>query len=145
MYPRAGYRGHVHDRALGGLQLVDQSAREHDRREEVDLKYVVPVVIGGVERREPAAAVGFWRDSSVVDEGVQLTCVEPALDLRNCLARICLVGKVHLNVILGSGFPWTIFRKRIARTGDDAPAGGGKTLHCRVARGTARAPRTQRA
>ena len=37
--------------------------------------------------------------------------------------------EIDLDVIFRPGFPRTVFRKRMPRTGNDAPAGGGKTLH----------------
>src|SRR5580692_6601128 len=38
------------------------------------------------------------------------------------------IGQIDLNVVLGSGFPRTIFRKRMPRAGDDAPARRRETL-----------------
>src|SRR4029077_5376616 len=37
--------------------------------------------------------------------------------------------EVHLDVILGARFPRTLFWKRVARAGDDPPAGAGKADH----------------
>src|SRR5689334_17423956 len=60
---------------------------------------------------------------------MKLAAFEAALDLRNRRERVLLVGEVDLDVILGARLPWTFFRKRMARTGDDAPARAGETDH----------------
>ena len=78
MHARAGDRGDVDDRALGGLELVEQAARQHDRREEIHLEDVVPIVARGVDRAEPLAAVGFRRDRGIVDQRVQFAVAAAA-------------------------------------------------------------------
>src|SRR5580704_13020135 len=42
------------------------------------------------------------------------------------------IGQVNLDVILGACLPWTVFRKRVPRAGDDAPSGCGKAFDRRV-------------
>ena len=66
---------------LARFQFVDQAARQHDRREEIDLEHVLPDVERGVDRAEPLAAFGLGRDRGIVDQRVQLAVVEPLLDL----------------------------------------------------------------
>src|SRR5580700_11451895 len=55
------------------------------------------------------------------------------------------IGQVDLNVVLGSGFPRTIFRKRMPRAGDDAPAGHREALHGGMADAAACPGQKQRA
>src|SRR4029077_2588664 len=121
MYARARDRRHVHHRALYSLELVYEAAGEHDRSEEVDLEHVVPDVNGRVERPEPLATVGLWRDCSVIDQRVQFMALDPSPDLLDRRDRVGFVGKINLDVILGPGFPRAIFRKWMPRTRNDAP------------------------
>jgi hypothetical protein len=125
-------RGDVDHRAFGGLELVEQAARQHDRREKIHLKDVVPIVVRGCDRVEPLAAVGFRRDCRIVDQRMQFA-VQPLLDLGNRQVGVGDIGEIDLNVILGSGFPRAVFREGVARAGDHAPSGGGETLDGGVA------------
>ena len=92
-------------------QFSGNGWREHDRREKVDLEHVVPDVNGRVERTEPRATVGLWRDCSVIDQRVQFMALDSSPDLLDRRARVGFVGKINLDVILGPGFPRAIFRK----------------------------------
>ena len=118
---------------LALAQLVHQAARQHDRREEVHLKHVVPDLARGVDRAEPLAAFGLGRDRGVVDQRMQLAVVEPVLDLGDRRIGARGVGEIDLDVILRAHLPRAVFRKAVARAGDHAPAGGGEALHRRVA------------
>src|SRR5580698_2628821 len=71
--------------------------------------------------------------------------MDAPLDLVDGGERVFGIGEVDLDMILGAGFPWAIFRKRMARTGDDAPAGRGEALHRGVADAAARPGEEQRA
>ena len=97
------------------------------------------------DRGQPRAAVRFWRDCGIVDERMQLTFRQPALDFIDRLRRVGRIAEIDLNVVFGPGLPRTVFRKRMARAGNDAPAGGRKTLHRRMADPAACAGQQQRA
>ena len=144
MHVRAGDRGDIDHRALGRFQLVKQTARQHDRRKEVDLKDVMPVLARGLDRRQPFAARGLGRDRRIVDESVQFA-VQPVFGFDDRRLGIGRIGEVDLNVILRSRFPRTVFRKRMPRAGDDAPAGGGKALYRCVADAAAGSGQKERA
>src|SRR5271163_1845054 len=64
--------------------------------------------------------------------------MDAPLDLVDGRKRVFGSGEVDLDMILGTGFPRAVFRKRMARTGDYAPAGRGEPLHRRVADPAAR-------
>ena len=145
MHARARDRGDVDDRALGARELLDQAARQHDRRKEVDAEHLAPDVDVGVDRAHARAAVGLRRDRGVVDERVQLAVFEAALDLGDRVRGVRDVAEVDLDVILGPGFPRTVFRERMARAGDDAPARGREALHRRMPDAAAGAGQQQRA
>src|SRR5215471_7347245 len=76
---------------------------------------------------------------------MKLAASEPALDLCNRRERVRLVSEIDLDVILGTCLPRTFLGKGMARTGDDAPAGTGKTDHGRVSDAAARPGEQQRA
>src|SRR5262249_17640700 len=67
------------------------------------------------------------------------------LDFRNRPERALLVSEIDLDVILGTCLPRTFLGEGMARTGDDAPAGTGKTDHRRVPDAAAGAGEQQRA
>ena len=50
------------------------------------------------------------------------------LGLADRLFGVLRIRQIDLDVVLGSGLPRAIFRKRMPRAGDDAPARGGKAL-----------------
>ena len=104
MHARAGDRGDVDHRALGRLELVEQAARQHDRREEIHLEHVVPDVARGVDRAEPLAARRLRRDRGVVDQRVQLA-VQPPLDLGDRRVGVVRIGEIDLDVILRARLP----------------------------------------
>src|SRR5436190_18462147 len=122
MDARAGNRGDVDDGALGRRQFVDQPARHHDRGKEVDPEYVAPGIDVGVDRAEPGAAIGLWRNSGVVNQRVQRAALQTLPDFLDGPRGVAVVGKVDLNVILRPRTPRAFFRERMPRTGDDAPA-----------------------
>ena len=132
MHARARDRGDVDDRAPGGLELVHQSTRQHDRREEIHPEHVIPDLDRRVDRGEPLAALRLGRDRRIVDERVQLAMIEPLLDLTYGFERVCRISEIDLDVVLRTRLPWAVLRKRVTRTGDHAPAGGRETLDCRV-------------
>ena len=145
MHAGARDRGHVHHRAFGGLQLVDQPARHHNRGEEIHPEDVAPGVDVGIDRAEPSAALGLRRDRGVVDQSVQRAAFQPLADFRNRPRGVGVVGEVDLDVVLGSRVPRAVFRKRMPRAGDDAPAGAGKADHRGVADAAAGPGQKQRA
>ena len=127
MHARARDRGDVDHRAFGSLELVEETARQHDRREEIHLKDMVPIVLRSRDRVEPLATFGFRRYRRIVDKGVQLA-VETALDLGYRQVGTGEVGEVDLNVVFRASLPWTVFRKGVARAGDHAPTRRGEAL-----------------
>src|ERR1700722_10717916 len=98
----------------------------------------------GIDRAEPAAAFRLRRYRSIVDQCMQHAAFEALADFRDCPRGIVVVGKVDLDVIFRAGVPRTIFRKRMARTGDDAPAGRGKADHSGMADAAAGPGKKQR-
>src|SRR5271155_1745049 len=76
---------------------------------------------------------------------MQLAAFQPFADFRNRPRGVVMVGEVDLDVILRSGAPRTFLRKRMARAGDDAPAGAGKADHGGMADAAAGAGQKQRA
>src|SRR5689334_16056144 len=82
------------------------------------------------------------REVSIESRRLQLA-VQAALGLGNRLVGVGRIGEIDLDVILGAGLPRTVFRKRMARAGDDAPAGGGEPLHRGVADAAARSGQQQ--
>src|SRR5580704_4342107 len=88
---------------------------------------MMPVVARGLERTKPLAPGGLWRDRGIVDQRMQLA-IEAPLGFRDCRRGVFGIGQIDLNVVFGAGFPRAIFRKRMPRAGDDAPAGRRETL-----------------
>src|ERR1051326_9574520 len=76
---------------------------------------------------------------------MELTALQPLLDLRNRYERVLLVREVDLDVIFGTRFPRTLLGKGMARTRDDAPARTGKTDHRGMPDAAARTGEEQRA
>src|SRR5262249_28591820 len=75
---------------------------------------------------------------------MQFTALEPPPDLGNRAQRVVGIAEVDLDVILGPRVPRALFRKRMPRAGDDAPAGRGKADHGRVPDAAARTGEQQR-
>ena len=96
---------------LRGLQLIDEAAREHDRRKEIHPEDVVPDLDGRLDRGQPLAALGLGRDRGVVDERVQFAVVEPLLDLVDRGERVGGIGEIDLDMILRSHLPRAVFRE----------------------------------
>src|SRR6266498_4123796 len=90
-----------------------------------------------------SAAIGLGRDGGIVDQRMQLTVLEPALDLGDGDRGAVRIRQIDLDVILGTGFPGAFLREWVARAGDDPPAGAGESLHRRVADAAARAGQQQ--
>lgn len=145
MHARARDRADIDDAARGRFELADQPARQHDRREEIDLEHRLPVLQPRAERAEPAAAFAFRRDRRVVDERMQpaLLSPEPLLHLDNGADDVVRVGEIDLDVVIGAGLPGTVMRKWVTRAGDHAPASRGEPLHRRVADAARRAGQDQ--
>ncbi len=104
-----------------------------------------PDVLRGVDRGQPLAAFGLRRDRGVVDQRVQLAVGQPPLDFVDGVLGVVGIGEIDLDVILRAHLPRAILRKRMARAGDDAPAGGGEALHRGVADAAAGSGEQQRA
>ena len=124
----AGDRGDVDDGSFRLFQLVEQTAGQHDGREEIDLEDGLPVLEGCFDGAEAAAARAFRRNTGIVDESVETTIFEAVADFDDSGFRADRIGEVDLNVILGAHLPRAIFGEGMTGTGDDAPAGGGKAL-----------------
>ena len=112
MHARAGDRGDVDHGALGGLELVEEPAREHDRREEVHLEYVMPIFFAGIDEpsRLPSPALG---EMAALLTSACNSAVEPPLDFGDRLDGVGCVGEVDLDVIFRAGLPRTIFGERM--------------------------------
>jgi len=75
---------------------------------------------------------------------VQLA-VQPIPDLSDGARRVVGIGEIDLDVVFGPCFPRAVLRKRMARAGDHAPAGGGEAFDRRMADPAARSREEQRA
>ena len=106
---------------------------------------MVPYVERGIDGGEALAGLRLRGDRRVVDERVELVVIEPPLDLCDRLARALGIGKIDLDVVLGSHLPWAVFWKRVARAGNHAPAGGGEALDGRMPNAAARSGKKERA
>src|SRR3984885_1355129 len=87
----------------------------------------------GIDRAEPAAAFRLRRYRGIVDQCMQHAAFETLADFRDRPRGIVVGGKGDLDVIFRAVAPRTIFRTRMARTGHEAPAGGGKADHSGMA------------
>ena len=135
MHAAAGDRGDVDHRALGALELLDQPARQHDGREEVDLEHVLPVLQRRLDGFQPRAALALGRDGGVADERVEpaVLGLEAFAHFADRAFGIGGIGEVDLDVILRPHLPGAVLREGVARAGDDAPARRGEALHRGVA------------
>ena len=131
MHFGAGDRRHVDHGALRGLQFLQQSARQHDGGEEVDLEHRLPVMLAGLERIHPSATCKLGADGGVVHQCIQLRAVRLQLfpHERDRLVRVLGRGEVNDDVILWARIPRAILGERLARTGDDAPSRRREALH----------------
>ena len=131
MHARACNGGDIHHRALGGFQLIQKPARQHDGGVEIDLKHMLPVGFFGFQRVQARAACLFGADGGVVDERMEARALRFQLLLHHADGAhgVFGVGKINFDMILRPRIPRAVFRKGIARAGDDAPAGGGKAFH----------------
>ena len=130
---------------LAALQLVEQAPRQHDRGEEIHLKNVMPVVA-----RRSRSSRAACRPRALGEIAALLTSAcsspsQPALGLGDRRVGVLGIGQIDLDVILRSRLPRAVFRERMPRAGDDAPAGGGKSLHRGVADAAAGSGEQQRA
>jgi hypothetical protein len=116
---RAGNRCDVDHRAAGTLQLPQQAARQKDRREQVDLEHVLPVLELGIDGAEAGAGLPLRRNAGIVDQ-----CVQPST-LR-CQARlhfgdgaqgVASIGQIDLDVILRPHLPGAVLGEGVARAG----------------------------
>src|SRR5207302_8259236 len=78
------------------------------------------------------AAFRLGRDRRVVDEGMELTALEPVLDLGDRRKRVVRIGEIDLDMIFRPRFPRAFLRERMPRAGDHPPAGAGKPLDRRM-------------
>ena len=77
---------------------------------------------------------------------------ENILEIRSLLIRafgnaargVVVVREVDLDMVLGPRAPWAFFRERVARTGEDAPAGRRKADHGGMTDAAARPGEKQR-
>ena len=115
---------------LARSSSLDQAARQHDRREEIDLEDALPVVELGVDGVQPGAAVALGRDAGVVDQRAEagVLRLEALPHLADGFQRVLGIGQVDLNVVLRARLPGAVLREGVARAGDDAPAGRGEAL-----------------
>ena len=71
MHPAAGDGTHIDHGAGRRSEFVDQAARQHEGREEIDLEDVPPIFHWRVQGRKPAAALPLRRDRRIIDQCVQ--------------------------------------------------------------------------
>ncbi len=135
MHAAAGDGAHVDDRALGALEFLDQPARQHDRREKVDLEDALPVGQRHLDGAEARTARALGRNGRVVDKGVEAAALraQAHLHLGDGLQGGLRVREIDLDVVLGPRFPRAVLGEAMPGAGDDAPAGGREALHRRVA------------
>src|SRR5690606_10443100 len=126
-------RRDVDNRSMRRLEFIEQATRQHDRREKVHVEHVLPDVDRRIERTQTRSALSLGRDRGIVDKRMKKTVCETAFDLGNGLLGVLGIGEIDLNGSLRPHFPWTVFRKGMARACDDAPAGGGKAFYRGVA------------
>jgi len=89
---------------------------------------VIPHVDRGLDRGQPLAAGRFRRDRRIVDQRMQLAVLERSL--MTAIADNVSCGSARSTWMWSSArFPRAVFRERMARAGDDAPAGGREALH----------------
>ncbi len=141
----AGDRGDVDDRALRGSQLLEQAARQHDRREKIDLENVAPDMHRRVDGVHAATVGHLRRDAGIVDERGELAVIglQPVTDFGDGDADIFLIGQIDLDVVFRPGGPGAILGKSLTRAGDDPPALARKPLDGRMPDATARAGQNQ--
>ena len=103
----------------------------------------VSMSVSIVPSREPPFALR--RNRGVVDQRMQRAALEPLADFADRARGVGVIGKIDLDVILGAGVPWAIFRERMPRAGEDAPAGGREADHGGMPDAAAGAGQKQRA
>ena len=113
MHARARDRADIDDASGCRLKLADQPARQHERREEIDLEYRLPIFQARAERGQPAAALALWRDRRIVDERAQpaLLRFQPQLHLGNGADDIVGIGEIDLDVVIGACLPRAVLGK----------------------------------
>src|SRR5205085_5980387 len=99
----------------------------------------------GIDRAEPLAAFGLRRNRGIVDERMQRAAFQPPADFGNRAGGVVMVSKVDLDVVLRPRVPRAVFRERMPRAGDDAPAGRRKADHGGVSDAAAGSGQKQRA
>jgi len=85
------------------------------------------------QRAQSRPVFRLGRDTGIVDQGVQRPAVEAHLDVPDRPCNRLAVAEIDLDVIFGAGIPGTpLVLERVARTGDDPPAGLRKKLDGRM-------------
>ena len=103
VHARTGDRAHIDHAARGRLELGDQPARKHYRREEIHLKHRLPGAEPRLDGAESRATLALRRDCRIVDERVQPGALrlEPVLHLGNGAKRAIGIAEIDLDVIPG--------------------------------------------
>src|SRR5690242_20860300 len=101
MHPAAGDRRDVHHRALRRRKLVDQAARQRDRREEIHVEHLPPEIEGRVDRAEARAVLALGGNRSVVDESVE-PAADALADLLDAAPELQGSGEIELDMILAA-------------------------------------------
>src|SRR5262249_54950021 len=93
-----GDRGDGDHYPLGGFELCNQPARQHDGREEVDLEHVLPILKRRLDGAEAAPTETLGRDAGIVDKRIEPRALglEPLAHLANGAGRVLRIGKVDL-------------------------------------------------
>ena len=133
MHARACNGSHVHHRAFGSFELLGQTARKHDGREEVHPEHLLPDVDRGVDGGQALSSFGLGRDRCIVHERVELLGVEPLFDLGDRSKGPLRVREVDLNVVFRPHFPRAVLGKGVSRAGYDPPARCREPFHGGVA------------
>ena len=131
MNARARNRGDVYHRALGSHEFVEQTPRQHDGAEEIDLENQLPVFLRGFNRIEPAAAGLLRADRGIVHQCMKLGPLSLQLLFHQgdgCMG-INRGREIKNDVIVGTRIPRAIFGKGLARTGNDTPARRREAFH----------------
>ena len=134
MHPAAGNRGHIHHRALGRRQFLQQSARQHHGGKEVDLEHPLPILEAGLDGAEPFGPLTLGRNRRVVDQRVQPRALgfQTLTHQSDGLGGFAGVRKIDLNVIIRPHLPRAVFRERMARARNHPPARRREPLDRRV-------------
>ena len=113
MHAAAGDGGDVDDGTLGNLELFDETARQHQGAEEIDLEDGLPVGERRLDGIEARAIRPLGRYRRIVDERVQAPALvfETFFGVRDSRRRVCRIGEINLQMVLRARLPGAILGK----------------------------------